>query len=91
MPATLLGSIGMPSIHLLCDESGYIRQGCEKRHSQIALSGDAFQNCGQPKSNPITPCHRAEVAERQQNYIAIAQGFPNAKGTTAVLGLLLAL
>src|ERR1700693_1142055 len=79
----------MPAIQLLCDESSDIRQSSQQGHLQIALSREAFQNGGEPKSNAVASGHGAEIAECQQDYIAVAESSPNAQGTMAIVLCLL--
>src|ERR1700686_3406902 len=81
----------MPAIHLLHDKSSNIWQGGEQRHFQIALSGPAFQNGGQPEGVAITPRHRAEVTTSKKKHIAVPQCLPDAIGADAFLSFLLLL
>ena len=91
MPSPLARPIGMPAIELLRDERRHIRQGGEQRNLKIASAREAFKNCWQPEGDAVAPGHRAEVTQRQQNYIAMAQSFPNAVGMNTLLGFLFAL
>src|SRR5258706_13903493 len=81
----------MPAIELLRDERRHIRQRGEQRNLKIASAREAFKNCWQPEGDAVAPGHRAEVTQRQQNYIAMAQSFPNAVGMNTLLGFLFAL
>src|ERR1700674_1201696 len=44
VPPALSGSIGMPAIPLLGDESSDVRQSRQQRHLQVALSREAFED-----------------------------------------------
>ena len=91
MPPKLAGSIGMPTVQLLCHESCNIRYSRQQRYLGVTESREPLQNGWQPKSYPITPTHREEIAQSQEDHVTIVQSSPNAVGMKALLGLFLLL
>src|SRR5260370_42362070 len=64
VPSALASSIGMPSIHLLCNKRGNILQASQQGYSEAALSGQTLQDGPYPKRDAVAPRHRAEIAQR---------------------------
>src|SRR5271166_2414769 len=91
VPLALARSVGVPTVHLLSDESGNVREGSQQRNFEIALAREVFQNGWQPERNAVTPRHGAEVATCQKDHITMTQCFPNTDGLMLVLRFFLSL
>src|ERR1700686_3614714 len=81
----------MPAIYLLHNEGSNVGEGGKQCYFHVALSRHAFQYCGQPEGNAITPSHRAEVTACKKEHIAVPQCLPDAIGADAFLSFLLLL
>src|ERR1700674_5187962 len=91
MPAAFPGAVGMPSVQLLAEKSGQVRQGGKQRHFHVALSGQALQHGGKPKCDSVVSSHGKEIAEGEQNNVAVTQSLPNAVGANVLFRLFLPL
>src|SRR5580704_10065060 len=85
MPASLASSVRMPPIQLLHQKSCKVWQRSKQGHPDVTLPRKALQNARQPKRDPVTSGGRAEIAQRQQNDIALGECLPNGVRTNLLL------
>src|SRR5439155_23748335 len=78
----------MPAVELLYEKSCKIRQSRKQGHSQVALTGKALQNGGEPESTAVISRQREKVGKRQQQNVAVPSCLPEGVGTTLLLGLI---
>src|SRR5580693_8267376 len=77
MPASLASSVRMPPIQLLHQKSCKVWQRSKQGHPDVTLPRKSLQNARKPKRDPVTSCGRTEIAQRQQNDIALGECLPN--------------
>ena len=78
----------MPAVGLLTYETCEVGQCRQEGDFEIGEAGETFEDRRQPERYAITSGQRAEVAQRQQHNVTVAQRLPDTERMDLLLGVL---